>query len=72
MKIIKPGIFEKFPNVVAAVSTKDGGISPAPYFMNMSYKVGDDSKNVAINRDYFFKALGVPKRDRRHNMLLDR
>lgn len=61
MKIIKPQIFKNFSNVVIAVSTKDGGVSPAPYFMNLSYKVGDDNKNVTANRELFFKSLGIPK-----------
>jgi YfiH family protein len=60
MKIIIPGIFRRFDNIVAGVSTKDGGVSPAPFFMNLSYKVGDVTENVNKNREIFFKALGIP------------
>jgi YfiH family protein len=56
--IIRPKIFEQFPEIVAAQSTKLGGVS-SPYGMNLSSHVGDDPANVAKNRRLFFEAIGV-------------
>jgi len=60
MKIIRPGVFKNFPEIIVGISTKAGGVSPAPYFMNLSYKVGDAAENVKANRNLFFDALGIP------------
>ncbi len=59
--IIRPKIFERFPEIVAAQSTKLGGVSPEPYGMNLSSHVGDDPENVAQNRTRFFAEAGVPE-----------
>ena len=57
---IKPVIFDKFDNVVCAVSTKYSGTDDhRPFYFNMSYKVGDKSENVKINREKLFNALGI-------------
>jgi polyphenol oxidase len=45
--------------ITSGMSTKNGGISPAPYCMNTSYSVGDKDENVSENRRIFFHALGV-------------
>lgn len=55
---ITPSIFKEFPEVVAAVSTRNGN-DISPYFFNLSYKVGDNNKRVAENRKQFFNALGI-------------
>jgi polyphenol oxidase len=56
---IKPRIFEQFPEVIAAQSTRVGGVSPMPYGLNMSSHVGDDPANVAENRRRFYEAADV-------------
>ncbi|MCI0472125.1 MAG: peptidoglycan editing factor PgeF [Ignavibacteria bacterium] len=57
---IKPKIFEKFENVVCAVSTRYSGNDDVhPFYFNLSYKVGDKSENVKLNRDRLFGALGI-------------
>lgn len=57
--IIKPQIFQQFPEVIAAQSTRMGGVSPLPYGLNMSSHVGDEPANVAENRKRFYEAVGV-------------
>lgn len=57
--IIHSGLFGKFPELVFGFSTKQGGISPEPYCMNLSSSAGDDIENVKINRRIFFETLGI-------------
>jgi YfiH family protein len=57
--IIKPQIFQQFPELIAAQSTRVGGVSPLPYGLNMSSHVGDEPANVAENRKRFYEAVGV-------------
>lgn len=58
--IIKPEIFEKFDNIICAVSTRVGGVSKELYGMNLSYKVGDNPEDVSVNKELFFKRIGIP------------
>lgn len=60
MKIIYSSVFRKFPEIKFGFSTKDGGVSPHPYYMNLSTNVGDDEGNVKKNRENFFNALRIP------------
>lgn len=60
MKVVKPEILEKHPELLIAISTKDGGVSPAPYFLNLGLSVGDDEENVLENRRRFFASLNIP------------
>jgi polyphenol oxidase len=57
--IIRPKIFEQFPEIIAAQSTRLGGVSPEPFGMNLSSHVGDAQANVDENRRRFFGAVGV-------------
>lgn len=57
MKIIKANIFEKFPEIQFAFSTKIGLKRNPPYFFNMSKSVGDDEKLVEENREKFFLSI---------------
>ncbi|MBK7449189.1 MAG: peptidoglycan editing factor PgeF [Anaerolineales bacterium] len=52
--------FDIFPrNVLNAVFTRHGGISPEPWTsLNLSISVGDDPTRVAENRIHAFNALG--------------
>ena len=63
--LIIPEIFSQFSEVVAGQSTREGGVSPMPYGLNLSSHVGDDRENVLENRRRFYEALGIPK-DARH------
>jgi len=58
MTSIAPSIFPG--GIVAAFSTRKGGVSPAPLGLNLSFKVGDDAANVRKNRELFFGPLGIP------------
>ncbi len=59
MLIIKPHIFNRFPQIIFGFSTKIGLNRKAPYFFNMSYSVGDEAKKVNENRKQFFSKLGL-------------
>jgi hypothetical protein len=57
--LIHPTIFRSLKNVVAAMSTRLGGVSPHPYGMNSSYHVGDREEDVRTNRERFFSLVGA-------------
>ncbi|HYM20229.1 MAG TPA: peptidoglycan editing factor PgeF [Candidatus Kapabacteria bacterium] len=60
MMHIVPEIFRCFPEIIAAQSTREGGVSPMPLGLNLSNHVGDDPANVAENRKRFYAEIGVP------------
>ena len=54
----KPAIFEPFPHLIAAESTRHGGVSPAPFHaLNLGKSTADNAENVAENRRRFCAAL---------------
>lgn len=56
---ILPSIFAPFPTLVAAQSTRHGGVSPAPYHsLNLGKNTDDAPANLAENRRRFCSALG--------------
>ncbi len=58
MTVIRSSVFP--PGITAAFSTRNGGVSPPPLGMNLSFMVGDDPLNVRKNREIFFGSLGIP------------
>ncbi|MBD2755009.1 peptidoglycan editing factor PgeF [Spirosoma validum] len=55
-----PDVFTSFPNLIAAESTRHGGVSPAPFnSLNLGINTSDDSVNVDENRRRFFDAIGA-------------
>jgi hypothetical protein len=56
---IRPSIFQNVPGILAAVSTRNGGVSPGLLGMNLSLSVGDEEANVWRNRELFFGGLGI-------------
>jgi YfiH family protein len=46
------------PGVRCAVSTRRGGVSPEPFGMNTSFRVGDDPAAVRMNRKLLFERVG--------------
>ena len=55
-----PTIFTNFPTLIAAESTRQGGISPAPFnSLNLGINTMDTPENVAENRRLFFDAIGA-------------
>ena len=60
---IRPKIFDKYENVLCAVSTRYSGKEDVhPFYFNMSYKVGDNSEYVKMNRGKLFETLGIDGR----------
>lgn len=60
MQIITPSLLGTDPRVRCGISTRNGGVSPAPLGLNLSFRVGDDPSLVTRNRELFFGALGIP------------
>jgi YfiH family protein len=57
--ILQPKIFD-YSKVIAAQSTRKGGISPEPFLsLNLGLSVNDDEQNVWKNRELFFEKLGI-------------
>jgi hypothetical protein len=59
MFIIKPYIFNQFPEIIFGLSTKIGGTQNSSFDYNLSYSVGDDVKLVEQNRKLFLNAIGL-------------
>lgn len=59
--LLRPAIFGAFPNLIAAESTRHGGVSPGPYAsLNLGFNTEDGDDNVAENRRRFLAALNIP------------
>lgn len=57
--LVYPDIFNAFPRVKAAQSTRHGGVSPAPYYsLNLGKNTADELANVQENRRRFCAQLG--------------
>ena len=55
-----PSIFQSFPQLIAAESTRHGGVSPTPYAsLNLGKSTDDAPVHVAENRRRFCTALGI-------------
>ena len=59
MLIIKPFIFNTFPEILFGFSTKIGPGAESPYYFNLSYSVGDEKEAVDKNRKIFFEEIGL-------------
>ena len=57
--IMHSRLLESGLNVRFGMSTRLGGVSPQPWGMNLSFRVGDDEENVLRNRNLFFGSLGI-------------
>lgn len=56
----KPPIFHSFAQLIAAESTRHGGVSPAPFnSLNLGINTADEPANVDENRRRFFSAIGA-------------
>ncbi|KAB7727515.1 peptidoglycan editing factor PgeF [Rudanella paleaurantiibacter] len=55
-----PALFSSFSTLIAAESTRHGGVSPAPYqSLNLGLNTADNPRFVEENRLRFFSALGI-------------
>ena len=59
MLIIKPFIFNQFPEIIFGFSTRFGPNVKLPYYFNLSFSVGDEKGIVDSNRNLFFNELGL-------------
>ena len=57
-RIISSDILSQYRTLRFGMSTRQGGTSPEPLGMNLSFRVGDDPERVEENRRRFFGALG--------------
>lgn len=61
-----PAVFSDFSDLIAAESTRHGGVSPAPFLsLNLGINTNDEPDNVNENRRRFFLSLGIDDVDRR-------
>jgi YfiH family protein len=63
MIIGSASIFSRFNELKFFISTKCGGVSPPPYFLNLSFNVNDSTQNVEMNRKLFFDTIKVNQND---------
>lgn len=55
-----PSVFAPFDSLIAAESTRHGGVSPAPFAsLNLGINTDDDPANVDENRRLFFERIGA-------------
>ncbi len=55
----RPAVFAPLPRLIAAESTRHGGVSPAPFHtLNLGKSTPDAPENVAENRRRFARAAG--------------
>lgn len=59
LPILRAECFKKHSAIQFGMSTRKGGVSPAPLGMNLSFSVGDTEENVRRNRELFFGALQI-------------
>lgn len=57
--IVFPDCVPPVAGLCWGMSTRNGGFSPKPLGMNLSFNVGDDRSLVERNRSAFFGALGI-------------
>jgi copper oxidase (laccase) domain-containing protein len=61
MILITSDKLSNFQNIKAFMSTRDGGISPPPLYLNLSYSVKDEKYYVEQNRKMFFNSIDIPE-----------
>jgi len=59
MYILKPYIFNNYPEIIFGFSTMMSSDSKSPYYFNLSYSVGDDKNLVDKRRKDFFEEIGL-------------
>jgi hypothetical protein len=63
MELLHPSVFAEVPGLVAACTTRQGGVSAPPFdALNLGWSVGDAPEAVAENRRRVGEAVGVPPR----------
>lgn len=62
-RIVTSAKLLKYANIRFGMSTRLGGVSPEPFGLNLSFRVGDDPANVLENRRRLFSSLGFESHD---------
>lgn len=57
MYILKPYIFNNYPEIIFGFSTKISADAKPPYYFNLSYSVGDEKNIVDKNRKDFYETI---------------
>jgi YfiH family protein len=57
--VVRSRLLSGYPQLVSGLSTRKGGVSPEPFGMNTSFKVGDDPSHVRVNRERFLARVGL-------------
>lgn len=59
LPLLRPAVFADLPGIVAAFSTRGGGVSASPFdSLNLGFSTGDDEAAVRENRRRLLDALG--------------
>jgi YfiH family protein len=58
-ELVIPSRFGEYPEIAAAVSTRNGGVSSGNFGMNISMRVGDDPAAVTVNRGRILEGVGI-------------
>lgn len=59
MYILKPYIFNSYPEIIFGFTTKISKDAKPPYYFNLSYSVGDEKSIVDKNRKDFYELIGL-------------
>lgn len=59
MLILKPHIFNEFPELICHFSTRSVWDYDPPYYFNLSLSVDDNREKVLKNREKFFSTIGM-------------
>ncbi|HEX3072754.1 MAG TPA: peptidoglycan editing factor PgeF [Ignavibacteriales bacterium] len=62
MVIIKPAIYNRFPEIVFGMNAKVHGQSEPPYYFNTSHSVGDNDETVNNNRRELYGNIGLSEK----------
>lgn len=58
--LLRPNIFQKFPNVVAIQTTREGGVSNGAFrSLNLGLSSGDSPETVMENRARLYRTIGI-------------
>ena len=59
LSLLRPAVFDDAPGIVAAFTTRDGGVSQSPFAsFNLGLSTGDDEQAVRENRRRLLDTLG--------------
>ncbi|MFA4922718.1 MAG: laccase domain-containing protein [Ignavibacteriaceae bacterium] len=69
MVTLKSLLFNGCPNIIFGLASKIDEQSNSPFGFNLSLTVGDDNQRVQIDRQRFFKSLGLENRVATQNQI---